>query len=262
MIIPGYDSISYFITAKAINQLESTANQCTVTTTNLEDCWYYNDARQKLDKLAADGYVVAESIEYYGLWLVYMDVVVGKIVPLLQVYHFTQSVATIAVSTYCLYKMYKSSTLTDYSYVKVSQGEYNTQSNQLVSDIINKAKTDQTSGGYNADSFDVTLLKKGTKVYGLRGDSGTPGQTAWYTTKEMVEKSGYNAVTLNEGLQVYKSSQYGYRKNIGTYELSRDIVVPTGKALNNVEYGAGGYTQFYIEDYSSVLKFISESPLN
>ena len=158
--------------------------------------------------------------------------------------------------------MYKSSTLTDYSYVKVSQGEYNTQSNQLVSDIINKAKTAQTSGGYNADSFDVTLLKKGTKVYGLRGDSGTPGQTAWYTTKEMVEKSGYNAVTLNEGLQVYKSSQYGYRKNIGTYELSRDIVVPTGKALNNVEYGAGGYTQFYIEDYSSVLKFISESPLN
>jgi hypothetical protein len=96
---------------------------------------------------------------------------------------------------------------------------------------------------------------------GLRGID-YPAQTAWYTTQAMVTKSGYSKVTLNKGLQIRPNDDYGMRGKVGFYRVKQDTIVPTGKALNNTDWGPGGYDQFFIENWSDILEFLYEVALN
>jgi hypothetical protein len=40
------------------------------------------------------------------------------------------------------------------------------------------------------------------------------------------------------------------RNRIAQYTVRQDIIVPTGRAFANTDWGTGGYTQFYIEDFA------------
>jgi RHS repeat-associated protein len=121
---------------------------------------------------------------------------------------------------------------------------------------ISSAKAAQTAGGYLADEFTGTILTKGTKIFGL-----TPGQTAWYTSADMVEASGMSYKILYEGLQIAPDLEFGYRQYVTAYEVTEDITIATGKALANTKNGTGGFTQYFIENFNDVVKPLYEYPL-
>ena len=253
----GTNKITYMISPSLISQLQNDEQtyQYQLVKGTMEKCFHLG--KEDADKLVKDGVISNGSTEYYGVWChngnYYYNY--GR--------KLDEYIAVLSVSL-CLNYIVTNNKANEMSYGSntLSSSSYSSEVKSIENSIINKAKAAQTKGGYNSDAFELTVLKKGTKVYGLRGTEPNIGQSAWYTTKEMVEKSGYDTVTLNQGLQVYKDTNYGYRSNIGVYELKEDLLAPMGKALNNTAYGAGGYTQFYIEDFSSVLKYISQTPLN
>ncbi len=123
--------------------------------------------------------------------------------------------------------------------------------------IIDEAIAIQTDGGtYQADEYSVIQLKKGDKIYGMM-----PGQSAFYTDKATVDKAEGSYVKLYEMLQISPHPEFGYRTQIATYEVLKDMWVATGKCLANSEVsgkptGAGGGEQFVVPDYETSLKNI------
>lgn len=127
--------------------------------------------------------------------------------------------------------------------------------------VVDVARQSQIANGYSPDNFKTVILKKGDKVYGL-----LPGPSSWYTTAASVEQSGYNQITLNQGLQIKKSPSLGYRTSVAEYVVKEDIIVAYGTASNNTyvngEFvGNGGYEQYFIEFFSSVLEYVTETTL-
>jgi hypothetical protein len=53
----------------------------------------------------------------------------------------------------------------------------------------------------------------------------------------------------------------GYRPFVGEYELVQDARIPFGTARANAQYGAGGGTQFFVQDYNQSLRLIRQIPL-
>jgi len=45
------------------------------------------------------------------------------------------------------------------------------------------------------------------------------------------------------------------------YTVREDIIVPTGRASANTDWGTGGYTQFYIDNFENLLEYVTEWPL-
>jgi hypothetical protein len=125
-------------------------------------------------------------------------------------------------------------------------------------DIVDQAKALQRDAGYQEDSYKITNLTKGEKVYGL-----TPGQSFWFTDLESVEKAGYSYKELYEGLQIAVNEDYGYRKTITVYEVLDDFKVATGTTSANktiiagqklTYLGDGGLFQYVIPDFKVRLK--------
>ncbi len=113
--------------------------------------------------------------------------------------------------------------------------------------LIEDAKAMQTQSGYGGDEYTVITLKKGTVIYGMM-----PGQSAWYTDKESVDKSGNSYKKLYEGMQIAPHPKFGYRTKLASYEVLGDMEVAYGKCLANrkvksndaeVFLGDGGYIQ-------------------
>ncbi|WKY47914.1 hypothetical protein Q5O24_00890 [Eubacteriaceae bacterium ES3] len=129
--------------------------------------------------------------------------------------------------------------------------------------IIDQAVTLQTEGGtYQADDFDVTELKKGDLIYGM-----LPGQSAFYTSEATVEEAGGSYVKMYQLLQMLPHPEYGYRTQVGTYEVQQDIWVATGLCIVNSEVsgqftGDGGGAQFVVPDFDTNLKLISTEDLH
>ena len=221
---------------------------------------YY--AKQLLRNYLDDNPQIAVgSNEYYGLWIDCIEEYTCLTEYSELVSQFIQTVTIIAGTVYQGVVLVKNIGLLVKQSRFISNAEY-TATIAANNTRINGAKQAQLSVGYAADDFSVTVLKKGSKVYGLRD-----GQSAWYTTKEMVEKSGYDTIKIYEGLQVAPSPSQGYRTKVGEYLVKQDVIVPTGRALNNTYYngvylGSGGYTQFYIAEYESVLELLSETALH
>ena len=105
---------------------------------------------------------------------------------------------------------------------------------------------------YNADSFQPTLLKAGTKIYRVCQDSSHLYQGAWYTTGNDVINANFDYNTIYNGTQL--SRDYPNYK-IAEYVVTSDIVVAYGKALVNTQYGSGGFTQYYIENWAQNVIF-------
>jgi hypothetical protein len=118
------------------------------------------------------------------------------------------------------------------------------------------AKEAQLRAGYGVDAWSMTLVPKGSVVYG-----GIPGQTAFYTDAATVVGSGGSRTTLFQSLQAAPSATYGYRPAMRMYEVMSDIRVPAGTALNNPALGPGGGGQFYFRNYSSYLRGLGRIPL-
>lgn len=122
-------------------------------------------------------------------------------------------------------------------------------------EIIDAAVALQTSGGtYKADAYDVVLLHAGDVIYGM-----LPGQSAFYTDLATVESCDGSYVEMYRKLQMLPHAEYGYRTQLGAYEVKEDMWVATGICLANsvidgVEAGPGGGTQYVIPDYEQVLE--------
>ena len=107
-----------------------------------------------------------------------------------------------------------------------------------------KCKSWQGSVDYpGIDDWKFTMIKKGTKIWG-----GTPGQSNFYTTSEVMQITGNDATKIFQGLQVGKGNYSTYRPYMTEYEVKEDIIIGMSKALANPQYGAGGFEQYYIKN--------------
>ncbi len=112
------------------------------------------------------------------------------------------------------------------------------------------ARSWQGSGAYpGIDNWCNVTLKKGTIVWG-----GSPGQSNFYVTDTVMRTVGTDATRLYQGIQVGKGSYPTYREGMTMYKVTEDITVAYSKALANPSYGAGGFDQFFIDQYQNVLK--------
>jgi hypothetical protein len=120
--------------------------------------------------------------------------------------------------------------------------------------IIKMAQAAQGQGDYpGVDDFRVVILKKGTKIYG-----GAPGQSAFFTTARTLDKYGNDAANIFGALQVklreYDPTTFDYRPGMTEYLLKEDVPVAIGITRANPQWGPGGATQIFVEDYKSVLE--------
>jgi hypothetical protein len=119
------------------------------------------------------------------------------------------------------------------------------------------ARSLQGSGNYpGVDRYKDILLKKGTIIFG-----GAPGQSNFYTTASAVRRSGGNADTLFQGLQVGPHPVHGYRPGVTAYRVLEDAPVAFGRALANPQHGAGRYPQIVIEGSKTKLEPLFSIPL-
>jgi toxin YxiD len=87
-----------------------------------------------------------------------------------------------------------------------------------------------------------------------------PGQSNYYTTLSGLNRSGLKKATLFEGLQVAKHPQFGYRAQVGIFEITGKTPAAFGTTYANLQFGAGGLPQMFIPDYSG-LQLIKTIPL-
>jgi uncharacterized Zn-binding protein involved in type VI secretion len=119
-----------------------------------------------------------------------------------------------------------------------------------------EARSWQGKGDYpGVDTYRDITLKKGQVIY-----AGDPGQSNYYTTASAVQRSGGDAQTLFEGLQVKPHEQFGYRPNVRAYEVTEDTPAAFGITRANPQFGEGGLPQMYVPDYST-LKPLDATPL-
>lgn len=130
-------------------------------------------------------------------------------------------------------------------------------------EIIAAAVALQTSGGtYQADAFHVVRLAAGQTIYGM-----LPGQSAFYTDLATVEECGGSYVKMYEKLQMLPHPEYGYREQLGVYQVKEDMWVATGQCLANSvidgqEAGEGGGTQYVIPDYEEDVELLDTVDLH
>ncbi|MCA5919645.1 VENN motif pre-toxin domain-containing protein, partial [Pectobacterium brasiliense] len=121
---------------------------------------------------------------------------------------------------------------------------------------IHIAKSDQIQWGYKADEWGMVTLPAGSRVYG-----GIPGQSSYYTSWDTLLDAGFSRESIFKNLQVSPHPEFGYRPQMGIYEITSDIRIPSGQVMANPLLGPGGATQYFIKDYNSQLKLIDKIDL-
>lgn len=121
---------------------------------------------------------------------------------------------------------------------------------------IHSAKSDQLQWGYAADEWSMSTLPAGSKIYG-----GIPGQSAYYTTEQTLLNANFGRESLFKSLQVAPHPEFGYRPQVGVYEVTNDITIPSGIVRENPLLGPGGGSQLFIRDYNNNLKLIDKIDL-
>jgi len=117
---------------------------------------------------------------------------------------------------------------------------------------IHLAQSDQIRWGYLPDEWNLTSLKAGDQLVG-----GLPGQSSYYTTFRTLDASSGSRSTLFKSLQVTPHKEFGFRPQVGIYEVQENLSkIPTGIVKANTDLGPGGGDQFWIRDYSTVLKLV------
>ncbi|WP_407274795.1 hemagglutinin repeat-containing protein [Dickeya ananatis] len=121
---------------------------------------------------------------------------------------------------------------------------------------IHIAKSDQIQWGYAADEWGTVTLPAGSRVYG-----GIPGQSSYYTSWDTLLDAGFSRESIFKSLQVLPHPEFGYRPQMGIYEVVNDITIPSGQVMANPLLGPGGGTQYFIKDYGNQLKLIDKIDL-
>ncbi len=116
--------------------------------------------------------------------------------------------------------------------------------------IVNAAKKWQSSPLYpNADAWVGKVLPKGTRVW-----VGLPGVSGFFITEDAMASVGTDLNKLYEGLQIAANPKYGPRRWFIRLELTEDLPAATSAALANTQHGAGGLSQFFIENWHKYLQ--------
>ncbi|XRA31565.1 hemagglutinin repeat-containing protein [Enterobacter sp. SM3] len=121
---------------------------------------------------------------------------------------------------------------------------------------IHIAKSDQIQWGYAADLWERVTIPAGQKVYG-----GIPGQSSYYTSLDTLINGNYSRTSIFQSLQVSPHPEFGYRPQMGVYEVLHDITIPSGIVKENPLLGPGGATQYFIKDYRDNLQLINKIDL-
>jgi YD repeat-containing protein len=118
-------------------------------------------------------------------------------------------------------------------------------------DVASIAKKWQGSGAYpGIDDWKNITIKKGTKVWG-----GTPGQSPFYTTDEMMKAAGNDATKLFEGLQVSKGNFVQYRPGMTLYEVTQDIT----ELLQQITYTPDSYGNIIKYEYMDTNRTVTKN---
>jgi len=112
------------------------------------------------------------------------------------------------------------------------------------------AKSWQGSGKYpGIDDYTDVIVNRGTILY-----RGEPNGTGYFTTLDSIEKSGRDATTIFQGLQVEKNPKYGYRGEMQGYVFNEDVMCAYGIAKANPQYGKGGLKQYFIPNVQELIE--------
>jgi len=115
--------------------------------------------------------------------------------------------------------------------------------------LLNTVKGWQGSGDYpGVDEWATATIPAGIDLYG-----GLPGQSEYYTIDQTLIDADTMKVSYWESLQVKAHPTFGYRPDVGIFDLNTTVTVAIARTLANPQYGAGGAWQIYVENYTTDL---------
>lgn len=115
--------------------------------------------------------------------------------------------------------------------------------------LLNTVKGWQGSEEYpGVDDWATATIPEGSELYG-----GLPGQSEYYSIKQTLIDADTLKVPYWESLQVRAHPTFGYRPDVGVFNLNKTITVAIARTLANTQYGDGGAWQIYVEDYETDL---------
>lgn len=118
--------------------------------------------------------------------------------------------------------------------------------------LLNTVKGWQGSGDYpGVDEWATATIPAGLDLYG-----GLPGQSEYYTISQTLINTDTLQAPYWESLQVKPHPTFGYRPNVGIFDLNATTTVAIARTLANPQYGTGGAWQIYMENYTTGLTAI------
>lgn len=123
-------------------------------------------------------------------------------------------------------------------------GEVVSETESKASDLAKSWQGNEIYTGI--DNWRDITLKKGTQIVG-----GIPGQSEYYTPLKSLTKGSLDKETFWKGLQVKPHDVFGYRSEVGVYEVVNDTKAAFGTTLANPQFGDGGLPQIFAPDYKN-----------
>jgi filamentous hemagglutinin len=107
----------------------------------------------------------------------------------------------------------------------------------------------QGSGDYpGVDEWATATIPAGLNLYG-----GLPGQSEYYTIAQTLIDADTMETAYWESLQVKAHPTFGYRPDVGIFDLNTTTTVAISRTLANPQYGKGEAWQVYMENYKTGL---------
>ena len=111
------------------------------------------------------------------------------------------------------------------------------------------AQSWQGTGKYpGVDTYKDITIKQDKIIY-----RGEPNGTEYFTTRSAIERSGYDANTVFEGLQVEKNPIHGYRSSMQGYKATVDLDAAFGITKANPQFGKGGLPQIFMPNANDLI---------
>ena len=100
---------------------------------------------------------------------------------------------------------------------------------------------------------DITL-RQGTVIY-----AGEPGLSGFMTTESAIRRSGLDAASLFNGLQVPPRNGL-YRNGVTAYEVLEDMPAAMARTMANDQISRGGLPQLYLPSVNQVTRTYGPDP--
>lgn len=123
--------------------------------------------------------------------------------------------------------------------------------------LLNTVESWQGSGDYpGVDEWATATIPAGLDLYG-----GLPGQSEYYTIDQTLIDADTMQTPYWESLQVKAHPTFGYRPDVGVFDLNETTTVAIARTLANPQYGNGGAWQIYVENFTTDLTVLDTIPL-